>query len=392
MKQIAVLGSTGSIGRQALDIIGRNREGFRVIALSADSNAELLAKQANKFIPEYIGIRDLNAVDTLRKLLNYNPVIYVGDNSAAICAALNSADIVLNAVSGIAGLKPLWSALKAGKTIAAANKESIICANSILNKLKPSPDAPLTAPFSNGARIIPVDSEQCAIFQCLQGEEYSSIKRLILTASGGVFHKRAFDAFDNISPQEAMNNPNWSMGKKITIDSSTMFNKGLEIMEASYLFGIPGNRIDVVVQPKSIIHSMVEFCDNSVKAQLAVPDMRAAIQYAFDYPQRAEAIVDGLDFIALGEIRFESVNPKLKSAIELSYAALHEGGALPIVYNAANEAAVDLFVKCGTRFTDIPLRVEYAMSREYACEPNSLDDIIAIDTLAREYAIEWKGR
>lgn len=392
MKQISILGSTGSIGRQALSVVRQSRGELSVSALCADSNAELLANQANEFHPPFLGIRDCAAVNELKRLLDYDPVIYTGERAAMLCACVESADIVLNAVSGASGLEPFIAAIQNGKTVAAANKESIVCAHSVLESLKSKPGAPLVEEFANGAKVIPVDSEQCALYQCLLGEKAESIKTLVLTASGGMFHRCSADEMMNITPAQAMNHPNWSMGKKITIDSSTMFNKGLEIMEAAYLFGVSGDAIDVVVQPQSLIHSMVRFSDNTIKAQLSVPDMRASIQYAFNYPNRAEAIVEDLDLISVGSIVIERVNPALRPALDLAYAALHENGILPIVYNAANEASVELFVRGETGFLDIAHRVEYAMNKAGSGKADTPDDIIAVDTLAREYAREWKGR
>ena len=269
MKKVAVLGCTGSIGKQTLDVIRANPNEFQAIAICAGRDAERVAAQAAEFAPEYIAMADDAAADKL-KSMGVKGKILSGPDAACMMASLEDADIIVNGISGYSGMKPLLAALQAGKPVALANKESIVCAHGLVNE----------ALSKYGGKILPVDSEQSAIFQCLAAGNHSEIDRLILTASGGPFRTYTKEQLDSVTPEQAANHPTWNMGKKITIDSATLFNKGLEIMEASYLFGVPGERISVLVHPESIVHSMVEFKDGCTMAQLSRPDMRLAIQYA----------------------------------------------------------------------------------------------------------------
>lgn len=385
MKQIAVLGSTGSIGTQALDVIAQSNGAFRAAAICADKNASVLAQQANLFRPEMVGICDKEKFKELKSALSYSPEITAGQDAAQLCAALPCVDIAVNGISGISGFLPFVAAIKAGKTIAAANKESIVCAHSILDELKTDKAAPLTASFSNGARIIPVDSEQSAIFQCL--EEKKNVKSLILTASGGAFRELSYEQLENVTAKDALSHPTWSMGNKITIDSATLFNKGLEIMEAAFLFGFSADEIEVYIHPQSIVHSMVRFFDGSIKAQLSVPDMRGAIQYAMTYPARIKSPVAELD-ITEKPLTFFAPDTKKYPAIELAYAALREGRVLPVVYNAANEIAAEKFANNECSFHDIATIVEYAMTKANTdVKSASVCDIMEIDAQARQLAL-----
>lgn len=383
MKNIAVLGSTGSIGKQTLDVMRNLGQEFFVYALCADSNAALLGKQANEFMPKVVGIANEEKYLELKEKLNYNPEIIVGNEASTLCATIKEVDVVVNAVTGIAGFMPFVSAIEAGKTIAAANKESIVCADSLIKR-----DMPLIAPFENGARIIPIDSEQSAIFQCLENEA-DEMESVILTASGGAFYNIPLEALQNVSIEDALKHPIWSMGKKITVDSATLFNKGLEILEAAYLFGLTAEKVEVVIHPQSVVHSMVRFTDGNVKALMSVPDMRGAIQYALTYPKRKKSVIEKLDFSDLS-LSFSAPDCEKFPALRLAFDALRENKKLPTVYNAANEAAVEMFMKKQTGFLDISKRVEYAMSKTYACKDMTMDAIMDIDKLARIYATEWR--
>lgn len=378
-KRIAVLGSTGSIGTQALDVI-RHDERFHCFALAAGSNTELLNEQIAEFSPKYVGIAN---ADSAHLVNTRGAELFAGSDAAELIAVLNDVDIVMNGISGFCGTAPLISALNAKKTVALANKESIVCAHAIVDEA-----------IKRGGAILPVDSEQSAIFQCLAAGRKCDVKRLILTASGGAFRDKSIAELKNVTPEQACVHPTWSMGRKITIDSASLFNKGLEIMEASYLFGVTGENIDVLIHPQSIVHSMVEYNDSSVIAQLSVPDMRLAIQYALNYPERiGPAISDRLELGSIGSLTFAIPDRDKYPALPLAYAALNEGNALPIAYNGANEAAVNMFINGEIGFLDIAARVEYAMEKIDAQRFEAvrcMDDIRAIDAIARAYASEIK--
>ena len=380
MKKVAILGSTGSIGRQTLDVIRTNPDKFRVTAICARRDAERLAAQAAEFNPDHIALAEDAAADKLRSLGIKGNIISGPDASCRI-AALEEADIIVNGISGYSGMKPLLSALQAGKPVALANKESIVCAHGLVND----------ALSKHGGSILPVDSEQSAIFQCLAAGRHSEVDRLILTASGGPFRTYTKEQLESVTPEQASNHPIWNMGKKITIDSATLFNKGLEIMEASYLFDIPGDRISVLVHPESIVHSMVEFRDGCTMAQLSKPDMRLAIQYDLTYPERTYGEFGRLRLEDVGRLTFFAPDRDKFPALDLAYEALKDGQRLPIAYNGANEVAVELFLQGKIKFTDIWNVVEYAMAHIGRGEVNSLEDIEQTDKLARELAFR-KGK
>ena len=380
MKKVSILGSTGSIGRQTLDVIRSNPDKFRVTAICARQDAERLAAQAAEFNPDHIALAEDTAADKLRSLGIKGNIISGPDASCRI-AALEEADIIVNGISGYSGMKPLLSALQAGKHVALANKESIVCAHSLVND----------ALKKHGGSIVPVDSEQSAIFQCLASGNRSEVDRLIFTASGGPFRTYTKEQLDLVTPEQASRHPVWNMGKKITIDSATLFNKGLEIMEASYLFDIPGDRISVLVHPESIVHSMVEFRDGCTMAQLSKPDMRLAIQYALTYPERTYGEFGRLRLEDVGRLTFFAPDRDKFPALDLAYEALKDGQRLPIAYNGANEVAVELFLQRKIKFTDIWNVVEYAMAHIGRGEVNSLEDIEQTDKLARELAFR-KGK
>ena len=379
MKNIAVFGSTGSIGRQTLSVAKFHKDRFRVKVLAANSNTELIAQQIREFNPETVGLHDEKAA---KKIASEFPGIkVVSADEVNTLAALPDIDTVVNGVSGFSGLMPLLYALKAGKTVALANKESIVCGHALVNEtLK-----------KYGGKILPVDSEQSAIFQCLAGGRKSDVKKLILTASGGMFRDFTEEQLEKVTPEMALKHPTWSMGRKITVDSSSLFNKGLEIMEAGWLFDIKPDSVEVLIHPQSVVHSMVEFKDNAVLAQLSLPDMRLAIQYALTYPERCETELDELDLAKLASLTFYKPDTARFPAIPLAYEAFRDGNTLPIAFNSANEAAVSLFLEKRIGFTQIAKAVEYAMKRISRGKILSVSDILMLDAEARTLAREFFG-
>lgn len=373
-RKIVVLGSTGSIGRQTLEVARALPDELEILALSADENAAALLEQAREFRPAYLGIRDTAKAALLETA---GAEVVTGEDAATVLAALPEADIVVNGVSGFAGLAPLLSALEAKKTVALANKESIVCAHELVE-----------AALLKGGRIIPVDSEQCALYQCLQCGESREVSRLLLTASGGPFRTYTKEQLARVTAADALHHPTWQMGKKVTIDSASLFNKGLEVMEAAYLFHLPGEKIEVLIHPESVVHSLVEFADGSTIAQLSAPDMRLPIQYALMLTERRAAGFGRLDLAKAGALRFEAPDFDRFPALPLAYAALKEGGALPIAYNGANEIAAALFLEGKLGFLDIPVLVEHAMAKIELGKPQTLSDVLAIDAAARRLALE----
>lgn len=377
-KKIVLLGSTGSIGTQALSVIKAFPDAFEVCAILANTSAALLEEQARLFHPRYAGLADTAAAKKLQ--LPAGTELVAGPEAGAVLAALPEADIILNGIGGIAGLPALLSALKAGKTVALANKESIVCGYALV---KPMLEA-------HGGVILPVDSEHSAIFQCLQNSSKEDVAKLHLTASGGPFWNMPESELRAVTVEQALRHPVWRMGRKVSIDSATLFNKGLEVIEASYLFDVPNDHICVLIHPQSIVHSMVEYQDGAVIAQLSMPDMRLAIQYALSYPRRIERQIKRLSLAEIGSLTFFDADAY--PAIRLARMALQKGGALPIAYNAANEAAVDMFLEGGIGFLDIRRAVEYAMERAPECTITSYEDIMAVDAQAREDAVGKMGR
>ncbi|MDR0840612.1 MAG: 1-deoxy-D-xylulose-5-phosphate reductoisomerase [Christensenellaceae bacterium] len=379
MKKIVVLGSTGSIGQQTLDVVRHMPKEFCVIALCAGSDAALLRAQAQEFHPAYLGLCDSGNAGMLKDM---GCEVVAGENAAAELSALPEADIIVNGVSGFAGMAPLICALRAGKTVALANKESIVCGDGLIKDVL----------RRQGGRIIPVDSEQSALYQCLFGGARGEVKRLMLTASGGPFRTYSRERMQSVTPAEALRHPTWKMGKKITVDCATLFNKGLEVMEAAYLFDMPFDKISVVIHPESIVHSMVEFVDNAILAQLSAPDMRLAIQYALTETSRMPGGFGTLDLAKLGALHFEPPDEGRFPALRLAYAALREGGALPIAYNGANEVAVRLFLQERLGFMDIAACVEHAMGHIHHAAPKEIDEIFDIDAQARRLASAFAER
>ncbi|MBR0314355.1 MAG: 1-deoxy-D-xylulose-5-phosphate reductoisomerase [Bacteroidales bacterium] len=377
-RKIAILGSTGSIGTQALDVISHHPDLFQVEMLSAGSNAELLIAQARKFNPNAVVICNKDKYKEVKDALEPLDIkVFAGVESAGDLAGGNNVDIVLASMVGFSGLAPTISAMKKGKVIALANKETLVAAGSIISRLSRECGSPL----------IPVDSEHSAIFQSLQGER-AQIEKLLLTASGGPFFNLPAEKFNDITVEQALNHPNWKMGSKVTIDSASMMNKGLEIMEAAWLFNIPVEKIEVVVHPQSIIHSMVQFTDGSIKAQLGYPDMRVPIQYALSYPNRIGLDTKRISFPELKQLTFFSPDLEKFPCLRIAYDSFKKGGNIPCAMNAANEVAVASFLRGEIKFTQIPLVIEKTLEKCNFVASPSVEDIFSTDRQSKERAQE----
>ncbi len=378
-KNIALLGSTGSIGTQALEVIDANPEHFTAYALTAGSNVDLLIKQCRKFQPEIAVIADESKYSILKNALSDLPMkVYAGSDAIAQVAEMEVIDIVLTAMVGYSGLKPTIHAVKAGKTIALANKETLVVAGELINELCQQ----------HQASIIPVDSEHSAIFQCLTGEGADAVEQLILTASGGPFRTMRREELEYVTPSQALKHPNWDMGAKITIDSASMMNKGFEVIEAKWLFGIDPSKIQVLVHPQSIIHSMVQFRDGSIKAQLGLPDMKLPIQYAFTYPDRLKTAFPRMDFTLYPCLTFEEPDPEKFRNLAFSYYALEKKGNMPCILNAANEVVVAAFLKEKIGFLQMSDIIESTLDKcSFVLHP-TYDDYVRTDTEARRIAAE----
>lgn len=376
LKNISVLGSTGSIGTQTLDVARKNSD-IKVVALSAGTNVELLEKQVREFHPSFVSMADEKTLSELKvRLSDMSGIEYgYGMDGLIHAATISGAEIVVTAVVGMMGIVPTIEAINAGKDIALANKETLVTAGHIIMKLA----------ADKGVRILPVDSEHSAIFQCLNGERENKIHKILLTASGGPFRGRTIEQMKNIQVEDALKHPNWTMGRKITIDSSTMVNKGLEVMEARWLFGVELNQVQVVVQPQSVIHSMVEFEDGAVMAQLGTPDMRLPIQYALYYPERRFLDTQHLDFWKLRQITFEEPDMENFRGLALAYEAGRRGGNVPTMFNAANELAVAMFLDRKIKYLDIIDIIEQTMTNiEYIDNPD-VKQILDTEAAAYEY-------
>ena len=376
---LAILGSTGSIGTQTLEVIRLFPERFSVKVLSAGTNVDLLIEQALEFNPACVVIGDEGHYSYLKENLSSpGTEILVGQEGLCEAAGRHDVDEVVAALVGFAGLRSVLTAIEAGKQVALANKETLVVAGQLVNeKLK-----------KHGGTLVPIDSEHSAIFQCLVGEPEGAVHKLILTASGGPFRSRPLEDFPTITRAEALNHPNWDMGAKITIDSATMMNKGLEVIEARWLFDMDADQISVLVHPESIIHSMVEFMDGSTKAQLGIPDMRVPIQYALSYPDRWPAPHPRISWRDYTSLHFESPDFTRFPCLGLAFEALSRGGSAPAILNAANEVAVDLFLKEKIHFTAIPTLIEMALGNLAADNATNLEAYIAVDQLARLYVKE----
>ena len=381
MKRISILGATGSIGRSALAVVDAHPDKVQVVALGAGENAALLAEQVVKYRPSLVAVATEAArAELIARLADKPPVVLVGDEGRHAIATHPDADILLCASSGTTSLDAALAAIDAGKTLALANKEVLVMAGALM----------MDAAARRGVSILPVDSEHNAIHQCLHGRAASDVRRLILTASGGPFRTFDDEALSRVTPADALRHPTWRMGKKITVDSATLMNKGLEVIEARWLFGVNGTEIDVVVHPQSIVHSMVALRDGSVIAQLSVTDMKLPIQYAFSYPDRWDGALPPLDVVRMGTLEFHPPDRQRFRCLQLAYDALAHGGAWPIVLNAANEVAVGAFLEGRLRFLDIPVLIEGALdaSEGRTSGPHSLADVRAADTWARAHALE----
>jgi 1-deoxy-D-xylulose-5-phosphate reductoisomerase len=377
MKNLAILGATGSIGVSTLEIVAANPERFRVQALTGGTNLPRLAEQILRFQPRLVAVLTAGDAERLRQLLgSRTPEILWGVEGFIACATLGEVDLVVSAIVGAAGLIPTMAAIEAGHDVALANKETLVTAGPLV----------MAALTRRGVRLYPVDSEHSAIFQSLQGQRRSDVRRLILTASGGPFRTCRLAELAYVTPADALAHPNWQMGRKITIDSATMMNKGLEVIEARWLFGLPGDRIDVHIHPQSIVHSMVEYCDGSVIAQLGIPDMKTPIAYALTYPERLPLGLPPLDLCALRNLTFDRPEPGRFACLELAYAALAAGGTAPAVLNAANEVAVEAFLSDRITFLDIPAIIQGTLDRHQVMPLEHLDDVLHADRWAREEA------
>jgi len=376
---LVVLGSTGSIGTQTLDIARAHPDRIRVRALAAGSNVDLMARQAAEFKPDVVAMADVDAADRLRNQVSCR--VLSGSEGVEAVAAHDPADCVITAMVGAAGLGPTLAALRMGRRIGLANKETMVVAGDLINKVAEA----------HQADILPVDSEHSAIHQCLTGEPRDGIRKLILTASGGPFRDRRLDSFEAITLEEALDHPNWDMGPKITVDSATMMNKGLEVIEARWLFNMPPDRIDVVIHPQSIIHSMVEFVDGSSKAQLGPPDMKVPIQYALSAPGRWPADHRVLDWTAAHDLTFSRPEPKRYPCLELAWEALRKGEGAGAVLNAANEAAVALFLERKVSYLQIAPLIEGALGAVDSSGCETIEARLAVDAEARSWVLQHAG-
>ena len=380
MKRISVLGSTGSIGVSTLQIVAEFPERYRIVALTAGSNLDLLCEQAKKFRPAVVAVVNRKDAGIVRKRLADAQIdVCFGVEGMIRCATLADADMVVAAVVGAAGLIPTVAAVQAGKDVALANKETLVMAGGLI----------MEEARQQGVKLLPVDSEHSAIFQALSGHRHDDVRRLILTASGGPFRDLPAREFRHVLPADALAHPNWSMGKKITIDSATLMNKGLEVIEAHWLFNVPATKIDVHIHPESIIHSMVEYIDGSVVAQLGIPDMKTPIAYALSWPERLPLKQPGLDLCELGKLTFSAPDIQRFPCLGLAYQALNAGGTVPAVMNAANEIAVAAFLKQQIGFAAIPVLIERVMACHEAEEVTSVDRVLLADLWGRARAKEF---
>lgn len=379
-RTIAILGSTGSIGTQTLQVVEEHPDKFEVYAITANTRVDELIQQARKFMPEAVVIADDSKYPKLKEALADLPIkVYGGYESICQIVESKPIDIVVTAMVGFSGLRPTINAIKAGKAIALANKETMVVAGELINELAMKHQTP----------ILPVDSEHSAIFQCLAGEMNNKVEKLILTASGGPFRTFTKEQLEHVTVQQALKHPNWSMGAKITIDSASMMNKGFEVMEAKWLFGVGAEDIEVVVHPQSVIHSMVQFGDGAIKAQLGTPDMRLPIMYALTYPTRLSSSFERIDWNTLKELTFEKPNLELFPNLQHAYTAIAQGGNIPCVVNAANEICVAAFLEESIKFTDMPKLIARAMEKAtYILKP-TLDDYLETDKEIREMVKSW---
>lgn len=377
MKKISILGSTGSVGKQTLDVVRANKDKFEVVAISANSSVDLLLEQIKEFRPKYVAVYDEVSCMKLKSMIpsDINIEVLSGMEGLKAISSLDEIDVLLTAIVGMIGLLPTLCAIRNGKDIALANKETLVCAGSLV----------MSEAKKYNVNILPVDSEHSAIFQCLNGEKNKEIEKIILTASGGPFRGKKKQDLLHITKNEALKHPNWSMGRKISIDSSTLMNKGLEVIEAKWLFGVDYNDIDVVVHPQSIIHSMVQFIDSSVMAQLGCPDMRLPIQYALTYPDRTANDFERLNLAKLATLTFENPDLETFPCLKLAYDTLKMGGTYSAVLNSANEVLVNEFLEDKIGFYDIPYYIEKTLEAHDSIAKPSLEEILEIDKWSRDF-------
>ncbi len=375
VKNLSILGSTGSIGVSTLEIVAAHPDRFRVVAMTAGYNLELFLEQVKMFRPEVVAVVAAGDAETLRQVLGSEaPEILSGVEGLVACAGHPDVEMAVSAIVGAAGLVPTMAAIETGKDIALANKETLVTAGSLV----------MDAVRAAGVKLYPVDSEHSAIFQSLEGHREKDVRRLILTASGGPFRDRDPHTFSGITLEDALAHPNWNMGRKITIDSATMMNKGLEVIEAHWLFDLPGDQIDVHIHPQSIVHSMVEYVDGSVIAQLGIPDMKTPIAYALSYPERLPLDLPPLDLCKLGELTFREPDPQRFPCLDLAYRALAAGGSAPAALNAANEIAVGAFLDNRINFVDIPELIGKTLDKHEVINLGNIEEVLQVDRWARE--------
>ncbi|MCH5235067.1 MAG: 1-deoxy-D-xylulose-5-phosphate reductoisomerase [Muribaculaceae bacterium] len=380
MKNIAVLGSTGSIGTQTLDIVESHPDLFKVSVLTANNNWKLLASQAKKFHPSLVVITNESYYLPLKEALKGTEIkVESGNESLAVAPEYDEVDIVVTALVGYSGLIPTINAIKKGKTIALANKETLVVAGEIITKLAKE----------NQVKILPVDSEHSAIFQCLQGEEHKNMSKILLTASGGPFRTLSKEELKNVTVAQALNHPNWDMGAKVTIDSASMMNKGFEMIEAKWLFNCDPSDIEILVHPQSLVHSMVQFCDGSVKAQIGIPDMRIPIQYALSYPDRLDSPGFVLDWNKVNQLTFEKPDMNKFPLLRLAFESIKKGGNMPCILNAANEVANKAFLEGKISFVMMPEVVEKMMNEISFINNPTLEELVFTNKETREKAQNW---
>ena len=374
-RRIALLGSTGSIGRQTLDVVESFPDRFCIVALSCSRSADAIVAQARRHRPRLVAVADPDAAARARAALADTDIeVATGPEGLARCATLPEADVVVAAAAGVAGLPAVWEAVQAGKRVALANKEALVVAGHLIS----------AQARRSGAELVPVDSEHSALFQCLLGQDRGAVRRVVLTASGGAFRDCGEQELAHVTPERALAHPTWRMGPKVTVDSTTLMNKGLELMEARWLFGLTPEQLDVVLHPESIVHGLVEFADGSVMAQLARPDMRLPIQFALSYPERLPRPEPAVDLAAVGALHFEPLSPERWPCLALAREAMARGGAAPAVLNAADEVAVEWFLAGQVAFTQIPRIVEAALRECEAGPGASIEDLLAADRSVRE--------
>lgn len=373
-QKLAILGSTGSIGTQTLDVVAANPDMFEVYAITANNSVDMLVEQAHRFKPEVVVVANEQHYHKLQNALADQPIkVFAGSDAIAEVVALPSVDTVVTAMVGYSGLKPTIAAIEAGKKIALANKETLVVAGELITRLA----------LEHHAAILPVDSEHGAIFQCLVGENPDEVEKIILTASGGPFRNKTCEELAHVTAQEALRHPTWHMGAKITIDSASMMNKGFEVIEAKWLFGLQPEQIDVIIHPQSIVHSMVQFRDGSIKAQLGVPDMRLPIEYALTFPTRQKTKIERLDFAKCAQLTFEKPDLKRFRNLALAFDAMAKGGNMPCVLNAANEVVVSAYLNGKIGFVQMSDIIEQAMNTAHFVAQPTYDDYVATDAEIR---------